>query len=395
VGTTPTDSGQTDYGPPLVTLRWPGLYDSSDYPASSPNVSCKADVPVLFEIQNRGNSIPKMNVNRWAERYPKTGTSNDASKWLTTLTNPTFDALTNSVRSTLTIQSGPTGNLGAYKDNIFFDDFQVAADRSGDFSSSTGVISTSNTTRLTSFIGPYKQDETLTLMVANVPGGPYLLFYDLYLLEDWQGANPVTPAGTTVNPHSFTVRITAPTTQTLFDKSLSSSSSYGQSYTGPATFKDVLAYPAIGDALKDAAFPIATRLNLVCPTFSGNGPCSLQVTFAGKNLTSATTQFWGIDNVGILPLREMAVKYTFTDTNQLTSAYCMWFEVYNTCKNPGTANPAGGNTCSCWAGAKKSLASGETFTATRSDAAVECPVSAFPDSDNYPLPAPIIRVLTP
>jgi len=167
------------------------------------------------------------------------------------------------------------------------------------------------------------------------------------------GMNASSQLGNPAGKNKFLVKSTSPKdadndgiadgtiVQTVFEQSFSNTD-YLQSYKGTATaLKEDMGYLLMPDSIY--------RLNvLVHHSCIGTAPCDFKLDFIGHGLDE--TRSWGIDNVGIMLLPECGIQYSFTDTNQLTSNYCLRFNPYTSCGQADYLDASGNvvQTCESW-----------------------------------------------
>ena len=148
---------------------------------------------------------------------------------------------------------------------------------------STGTLDNSYPSTFTRFLGRFgNQSTSLTLQNLQV-GSPYTLFFDLYIIDSWDGDN--------YGPDTF--RVFADSVS-LFNHTISQFNG-SQSFTVPADVKGQLGFSGWEDSI----------FRQVVLTFTPSSSTSI-LRFEGANLQSLDDESWGIDNVNVWKSDELA-----------------------------------------------------------------------------------------
>ena len=355
-----TDSGQTDYGPPIVSVVWPQFAGSSSryakQQAQDPEAQCRATVPVRFDVRNRGNSVQRLNVYNWLMNYPNATTD------IQNVTTPALNTYSGEVWGEFDVV---TGTAKAVDEFIYYNNFEDGIVTNLDSGVKVGFTSDGVTDSplylpvlysesLSQFLGPFSSTQS-TQFQQTLPAGTYVASMSFIVIDAWNGD---------WDGHHFQLYLDGATSP-LFDKTFSNDATKTQSYPNKAlTSGTNLGFTA---GVNDSIYNINLRFTHSCPD---SNPCALKLRFTGAGLPNDTTAQWGLDNFSLAPVQQHAMKYSFTDTNQLTSHYCMWLDIYSTCYLTGSTNDPSQTRCSCWA--EQSYVNGISSMAVRTDIPEKC-----------------------
>ncbi|MEK6705923.1 MAG: hypothetical protein AABZ06_09055, partial [Bdellovibrionota bacterium] len=322
------DVGQVAYGPPAVTAYWPNSVQNTKTELSL----CKATTPpISFFIQNRSGAIPDRNTYT---SNIQNGSCPMLDPVKLELIEPTSSGY-GLASSTLSIKTTGTGSFSTYS----YNDFESDAAGPGWSGTSTAVSNGRNgTPSFTKFLGRYSNNNYVKLSLNNKAPGNYMLSFDFYAIDAWTG---------TQGNHKFNVTLTSTdgdksVESTIFSNLFTNDFINPQSYLAPPTVSGLdIDDNDDGNEMNDSIYRLNISFSHICP--KGSSLCAMTLKFHGSNLNSNTK--WGLDNIGVMPIHTCGVKYTFTDSNQLTSTYCMRFNILNTC---GLMNSAGTHGCTCF-----------------------------------------------
>ncbi len=341
------DTGQINYGPPVVTGYWP-MANGNNTPGTA---SCLADItPIYFLIQNRGGTVPQLNQYSVTpataaapycvvESYDMAGnltyipseTTFAGPNYVDQSTSPpTLPALSGNGASVVQFRVNTSGTneytqMG-YGESIINESFagalpKPAAPAVPRWSANAATRAINGSMAL----GSYANSQ-VTLDINSKPGYYYLRF-DLYTLDTWEGDSKGTRFGVNINNSSVFL-------QSFTNNFMGGTQTY---YTTAASGN----LNADGGAISDRVYHIELTF------FHSGGP--MTISFFDENLTSVAAGSWAIDNLAINRAlrRKCGLRYSFTDSNALTSSYCLRFKVKTDCHSTGPL--AADRTCSCTA----------------------------------------------
>ncbi|MBC7692124.1 MAG: hypothetical protein H7222_10165 [Methylotenera sp.] len=327
-GSTPTvDSGQVDYGPPIVSLYVPETSSAPTADGTSLDPTCTiAAVNPRFYVRNRGDTVARFNVYHLESTGPAYCSD---------------DATANRVNS---VDGAAAGGAGTVKSSV------VSSPRFPLYTNSGVLQSAFSLTTATEMLasGEDEADYTGLQSIATNPltAGTYELSIDLKLFNDWNGDND----GILAKDH-FQVKIN---TNVIFKQSFSNDKTsptatvYGQSYSPRAdaahqTMVTDPLDPANGTPISNAYLDSHYVLQMTFTLATSTPPGGLNLEIGSP--TGKSYHAW----TRIKRIQTCGIKYSFTDSNQQKSNYCYRFTPRTLKTLSAGAGPGATATYSCYA----------------------------------------------
>lgn len=160
---------------------------------------------------------------------------------------------------------------------------------------------------LSTFLGRYAND-VATLSLSVVPGVQHVLYFDLYIIDSWDGFLPIPSIA---GPDRFTVTIDG---NVLFDNTFYNNTADGmfgyQSFREPDAPRTDLGFSPYPEAIYrnvEIAFTPASS--------------SVQISFEGFGLQGVDDESWGLDNIEVNAVPEPATATLFAAAIVAASAF--------------------------------------------------------------------------